>query len=79
MVELGSLEAVVLVMATDPEPCTPVVEAATMVGVEVETTPKAAVETTPSCEAGGCLAASVAGGSASLAMVNMKQSEILTN
>jgi hypothetical protein len=79
MVEPGIPEAVVLVRATEPEPDAPVVEPVTMVGVEVETTPKAAVETTPSCEAGGWLVASVAGGSAPLAMVNMKQSEILTN
>ena len=37
--EPGTPEAVVLVMATEPEPCTPVVETATMVGMEVETMP----------------------------------------
>jgi hypothetical protein len=49
MVEAGSPEGEVLVRATKPEPDTPVVEPATMVGVEVETTPKDAVETSP-CE-----------------------------
>jgi hypothetical protein len=38
MVEPGMPEAVVVVRDTEPEPCTPVVEAVTMVGGEVETT-----------------------------------------
>ena len=52
--EPGSPEAVVLVKGTEPEPCTPVVEAVTVEGVEVETTPWPTVETTPLCVAGGC-------------------------
>ena len=37
--EPGATEPVVLVMATEPEPCTPEVETATMLGAEVETMP----------------------------------------
>ena len=45
MVEPEMPEAVVAVMDTEPEPCTPAVEAVTMVGGEVETTPWPTVET----------------------------------
>ncbi len=63
MVEPEMPEAVVLVMDTEPEPCTPAVEAVTMVGGEVETTAWPRVETAPHWLAGA------GAGSSSMAMV----------
>ena len=71
-------EFVVLVMAVEPDPCTPEVEMATMLCAEVETMPWAEVDTTSGWEPGGCWPASVAGGDPFLsAMMSRKQSEIL--
>ena len=47
MVKPGMPDAVVVVRDTEPEPCTPTVEAVMMVGVEVETTSWPTVETAP--------------------------------
>ena len=44
-------EFVVLVMAVEPDPCTPEVEMATLLCAEVETMPWAEVETTSGWEA----------------------------
>ena len=52
MVEAGSPEGEVLVRATKLAPDTPAVEPVPMIGVEVETTPKGAVETRPCCGTG---------------------------
>ena len=72
MMEPGTTELVVLVMALEPDPCTPEVEMATLFCAEVETVPWAEVETTPGWVPGGCCPASVAGGPSSSAMMSRK-------
>ena len=72
MMEPGTTEFVVLVMALEPDPCTPEVETATLLGAEVETVPWAVVETTPGWVPGVCCPASEAGGPSSTDMMSRK-------